>query len=207
MSHLKKKTIIIPILNNPGFWQARPLDRVRTSQSLPVVERYYRELLRFLSQRVKDIDTASDIAQESYLRVLTLRGSGTPISDPRGLLYRTARNLVIDSFRRAGVRDQHVQPLDDDCDRPADPSSQPENAFESSQRTDMLVAAIEALPPRCREAFVLHRFEGLSHLEIAARMGISRNMVEKHVIRGVLACRRQLAAWEGTADETQAAID
>ncbi|MDR5836283.1 sigma-70 family RNA polymerase sigma factor [Caballeronia sp. LZ034LL] len=163
-----------------------------------MVERYYRELLRFLSRRVKDTDTASDIAQESYARVLALHASGTAINDARGLLYRTARNLVIDTFRRASVRTQHVVELDDDHEPLADPCTQPEHAWEASQRTRMLIGAIEALPPRCREAFMLHRFDGLSHLEIAARMGITRNMVEKHIIRAVLACRRELAAWDGT---------
>ncbi|KAF1051309.1 MAG: putative RNA polymerase sigma factor FecI [Burkholderia gladioli] len=174
-----------------------------------MVERYYRELLRFLSHRVKDLDTASDIAQESCLRVLALHGAGTAIADARGLLCQIARNLVIDSLRRSAVRARYIEPLgDSDGDEhAADAASQPEHALEASQRTQRLVAAIENLPPRCREAFVLHRFEGLGHAEIAARMGISRNMVEKHVIRAVLACRQQLAAWDDASPAPQQADD
>ncbi|WP_322044248.1 sigma-70 family RNA polymerase sigma factor [Paraburkholderia sp. J67] len=168
-----------------------------------MVERYYRELLRFLARLVKDGDTASDIAHESYVRVLTLRDSGTIISDPRGLLYRTARNLVIDRHRRATVRAQSVvDDLEHIDEAVAHVSSQPEHAWESSQRTRALVAAIDALPPRCREAFVLHKFDGLSHHEVAERMGISRNMVEKHIIRGVLACKQRLMAFDSAADES-----
>ncbi|MDR5777603.1 sigma-70 family RNA polymerase sigma factor [Caballeronia sp. LZ002] len=171
-----------------------------------MVERYYRELVRFLSHRVRDIDTAADIAQESYARVLALHASGTSITDPRGLLYRTARNLVIDTFRRAQVRTQHLSEFDDD-EPAAHASIQPEHAFESAQRTKVLIAAIESLPPRCREAFVLHRFDGLSHSQIAESMGISRNMVEKHIIRGVLACRRELAVWDGEDFPPRTAAD
>ncbi|WP_241014648.1 sigma-70 family RNA polymerase sigma factor [Burkholderia sp. Ac-20379] len=190
-----------------GFWQPRSAGSSADSHPPPVVERYYRELLRFLSHRVRDLDTASDIAQESYLRVLALRGAGTVIDDARGLLYQTARNLVTDSFRRNAVRARHLEPLDDGDAHAADAASQPEQALEASQRTQRLLAAIEGLPPRCREAFVLHRFEGLGHAEIAERMGISRNMVEKHVIRAVLACRQQLAAWDGSAPDTTQADD
>jgi RNA polymerase sigma factor (sigma-70 family) len=173
-----------------------------------VVERYYRELLRFLSRLVKDGDTASDIAQESYVRVLTLRDSGATISDPRGLLYRTARNLVIDTHRRATVRAQSVVDELDEIDEPAaHVSSQPEQVWESSRRTEALVAAIDALPPRCREAFVLHKFDGLSHSEVAARMGISRNMVEKHIIRGVLACKQRMTAFEGADSQATVAAE
>ncbi|MBN3853307.1 sigma-70 family RNA polymerase sigma factor [Paraburkholderia sp. Ac-20340] len=167
-----------------------------------MVERYYRELLHFLGRLVKDRDTASDIAQESYVRVLSLRDSGATILDPRGLLYRTARNLVIDTHRRATVRAQSVVEELDDIDEPAaHVSSQPEHVWESSQRTRALVAAIDALPPRCREAFVLHKFDGLSHNDVAARMGISRNMVEKHIIRGLLACKQGLTAFDGATDQ------
>ncbi|WP_454828915.1 sigma-70 family RNA polymerase sigma factor [Paraburkholderia xenovorans] len=159
-----------------------------------MVERYYRELRRFLSRLVNDSDTASDIAQECYARVLSITHSGGAIENPRALLYRTARNLVIDMHRRATVRTtldidelaEHEEPV-------APQMNQPDELWASSQRTQSLLAAIEALPPRCREAFILHKFDGLSHAEVARRMGISRNMVEKHIVRGLLSCRMRLA--------------
>ena len=58
------------------------------------------------------------------------------------------------------------------------------------------VAAIEALPPRCREAFILHVFDDMPHAEIARAMGVSCSMIEKHIVRGMVACKmceRQLA--------------
>ena len=60
---------------------------------------------------------------------------------------------------------------------------------DARQRLRAFAETIAALPPRCREAFVLSRFEGLANGEIAGRLGISRNMVEKHVMRALLACR------------------
>ncbi|WP_407919384.1 sigma-70 family RNA polymerase sigma factor [Chitinasiproducens palmae] len=161
--------------------------------------------MRFLSRLVGDRDAASDIAQESYVRVLSLQDAGTPISDLRALLYRTARNLVVDAHRRATVRASHFDNAECVDEPVADQAGQPEQICASLQRTKALIAAIESLPPRCREAFVLFKFDELTHAEIAARMGISRNMVEKHVIRGMLACRQQLAAFDG-ATSTDAPI-
>jgi RNA polymerase sigma factor (sigma-70 family) len=53
-----------------------------------------------------------------------------------------------------------------------------------------LLQAIEDLPLRCREAFILHRFDGLPHVEVAERMGISCKMVEQHIKLAMTACRR-----------------
>jgi RNA polymerase sigma-70 factor (ECF subfamily) len=155
-----------------------------------VLERYHRELLNFLTRQVNDRDTAADLAQESFVRVLTAQSSGQAVLDMRALLYSTARNLVIDQHRR-GVHRRHddIDALDE-LEQPQLPHhQQPEEILSYEQQARALVDAIEALPPRCREAFVLNRFEGLSHQEVAERMGISKNMVAQHVARGLLSCR------------------
>lgn len=69
-----------------------------------MLERHHRELLNFLSRQVGDRDTAADLAQESFVRVLAAQSSGQAVLDMRALLYRTARNLVIDQHRRNQVR-------------------------------------------------------------------------------------------------------
>jgi RNA polymerase sigma factor (sigma-70 family) len=48
-----------------------------------------------------------------------------------------------------------------------------------------LQIALDQLAPRCREAFVLGRIEGLSRREIAARMGISESTVRQHLMQGM----------------------
>ncbi|WP_328824783.1 sigma-70 family RNA polymerase sigma factor [Uliginosibacterium aquaticum] len=169
-----------------------------------VLERYHRELLNFLNRQVSDRDTAADLAQESFLRVLSVQGSGQAILDVRALLYRTARNLIVDFHRRDAVR-RH-EPLDalpEEFHPPAPRHLQPEEVLASQQIIRAYVATIEALPPRCREAFVLSILEGLSHAQIAQHMGVSVSMVEKHVVRAMVACKlceRQLrGAGSGSA--------
>jgi len=155
-----------------------------------LLERYYRELLNFLHRQVSDRDTAADLAQESYARVLAVQHAGRDVLDGRALLYRTARNLLVDQHRRNAVR-RH-EPLDaiTEADQPhALAHLQPENVLASQQVQRAYIGAIEFLPPRCREAFVLHVFDELTHAQIARHMGISVSMVEKHVVRGMLACK------------------
>ncbi|CAM4286993.1 RNA polymerase sigma factor [Comamonas aquatilis] len=155
---------------------------------------YYRELLRFLQGTVRDRDTAADLAQESYARVLAVQQSGEVITEPRALLYRTARNLVIDQYRRSEVRGAYAAAEGDSSidavDLATGPEAlEPEVAAMSSQTVDALLTAIGELPLRCREAFILHKFDGLSQSEVARQMGISVTMVERHIKLGMQACR------------------
>lgn len=151
---------------------------------------YYKELLNFCARVLKDRDAAADLVQEAYVRFLGARHSGGAIANPRALLFRTTRNLLVDQHRRAEVR-RHVS-LDTltELEHPAAPGHlQPDEILAFGQYAQAVQAAIEGLPPRCREAFILNRFEGLSHQEVADTMGISRNMVAQHVIRAVLVCK------------------
>lgn len=159
-----------------------------------MLERYYHELLNFISRTTGDRHAAADVVQETFARVLASQSrpanaAEQAIAEPRALLYRTARNIVIDQYRRESVRGHDT--LDDD-EMTAPESDQPEARLASRQIAKALLNVIDSLPPRCREAFVLYKFEGLSQGEIAERMGISRNMVEKHVIAGMVACKRCL---------------
>lgn len=156
-----------------------------------MLEFYHHELLNFLTRHVKDRDTAADLAQESCLRILTLQQAGHVIQDLRALLYRTARNLVVDQYRRTQVR-QHdeLDALAEDQLPSAPRHLQPEEAVAAREHVNACLGALDGLPPRCREAMVLHLFEELPHAQIADRMGISVSMVEKHLVRGLLTLRQ-----------------
>ena len=167
-----------------------------------MLERYYREILSFLSGQVSDRSMAADLAQESYARVYAAQLAGAGIVNPRALLYRTARNLVIDHYRHAEVRTGVELPAcEDEVAQVRGPRSlEPEVAAASQQGIRALAQAIDNLPPRCREAFMLNRIEGLSYVEVAARMGISVKMVEQHLKLALDACDRCLAQTEGNSD-------
>ena len=154
-----------------------------------VVARYYRELHSLLTRRLKDRHAADDVVQEAFTRVLALRHAGRPIEKLRAVLHRTAYNLVIDASRRRKVRNHEDLDAQAEDTLHAARSTQPEERLCAAQRAAAMLATIEALPPRCREAFVLYKIDGLSQAEVARQMGISVNMVERHVMRGMDACR------------------
>ena len=172
-----------------------------------MLERYYQELLNFCSRTVRSRDAAVDVVQETYARVLALQHAGQSVPEPRALLYRTARNLQIDLHRRSEVRGETLHADAEasaaELDQLAAPQAgEPDVAAASTQGVHALLATIDALPLRCREAFILHKFDGMSHAEVAEQMGISRKMVEQHVKLAMEACRRCKAQLDGAAEAT-----
>ncbi|MDR3003118.1 MAG: sigma-70 family RNA polymerase sigma factor [Acidovorax sp.] len=174
----------------------------------PVFERYYRELLNFLAHKVRDCDVASDLAQESYARVYAAERAGTRVRDPRALLYRTARNLLTDRYRRdaTAAQFQGADSAEVEPDTQQGPAvHEPEVALATRQHFERIAQVVDGLPPRCREAFILVKFDGLSHAETAQRMGISVKTVEMQIQIALRACWDCMDSLEGMAPRAEAA--
>lgn len=154
-----------------------------------VLARYYNDLLKFCMRKVRNRDMAADLAQESYARVLSMQQAGQVIREPAALLRQVALNAKIDMDRRASIRQHDDIHSLDEADQPIGPRRlQPEEAYASSQAMQAYLDTIDALPPRCREAFCMYLFDELPNKEIAARMGVSPGMVDQYIKRGKLAC-------------------
>jgi RNA polymerase sigma factor (sigma-70 family) len=174
-----------------------------------VFDRYYRELLNFLTRAVRNRDSASDLTQESFARVYAAERAGMVIRDPRALLYKTARNLLIDAHRRRDALACPVSPGGDTDGLAAEPDDQigpaalePEAALAARQRFEAIAAIVDALPPRCREVFMHVKFDGLTHAETAQRMGISVKTVEMQVQIALSACWDRLDALDDHVSPT-----
>ena len=163
--------------------------------------RWRPKLLRVLLRRLGNRDDAEDIAQESFLR-LAAAGKVPPLDEQGPYLQRIAQNLSHDLWRSGPARQQVDLVAYDDYEMPADGIAAegycPCTRTEQRQRLERLQEALSELPERQRQAFVLHRFDGLPQAEVSERMGISRRMVVKHLARAFAYCeiRVQYASLE-----------
>lgn len=148
-------------------------------------ERYYRELLRHFTRTAGDTDTAADVVQEAYARVLSLQDRGTEVFQPRALLYQTGRNILINLVRRQVAEKRMLDTL---ALMSATSSPSAERQVSARQQLDQLVQLLENMPRKRRNAFILVRIHGLSYLEAGAHMDISVKAVERHMTRALMDC-------------------
>lgn len=154
---------------------------------LGLVAVHYEELMRRLTRRLGNAHAAADVAQETYLRLEGL-AAVPELRNGRAFLFRIADNLAIDHQRGQAARGRRFAAIDDYDHQPsAEPD--PETALVHKQRLRSLALAVDELPPKCREVFLLHKIDGLSYGEIAGRLGISRSGVEKHMMKALAHCR------------------
>lgn len=153
-------------------------------------QRHFGELRSFILRRVGCCELASELTNETFIRILDYK-SPTPIENQRAFLYRIAGNLAIDHHRANRERPACI---DDICESEHQVTDlhDPARVVCARQTLERLHLAIDALPPQCRRAFVMFKFEGCPHVEIADKLGISKNAVEKLLIRALVQLRKQM---------------
>jgi RNA polymerase sigma factor (sigma-70 family) len=157
-----------------------------------VIERLFREhneaLVRFLRGRLGSRNEALEVAQEAYVRLLSLDQPGA-VSYLRAFLFKTAANLAIDRRRRHHSYDKVTgrQLFMEFAE-----NRTPERLVAGEQTLRHLGSLIESMPAKCRAAFVMSQIHGMDAVTIAARLGITDSMVRKYVVRALLRCREQM---------------
>jgi RNA polymerase sigma factor (sigma-70 family) len=142
------------------------------------------DLRRFFLARLGGDADVEDLVQELYLKVVDL--DGRAVRNPASFLYSMASSLMLDRMRqsrRAGVRDfvwrSTTQTFVGSVEIADGPDA--EATVIARQRLERLNTALQALSPKTQSVFRAHKFEGLSYVETAKRLGMSRKAVEKHM--------------------------
>ena len=151
--------------------------------------RFWRPLVAYAERIADTRDAAEDIAQRTFCRVWERRAEWRPTGSLRGLLYRVAHNLAV-SERRASQA--HARAAQVHVDRAAGVRT-PLDAIVESQLRARLEGAIQTLPARRREVFVLRCVHDLSYKEIAEVMGTSTQTVANQLSRALTTLRVALA--------------
>lgn len=147
--------------------------------------KWQQELRTFVRRRTPD-QHVDDIVQDTWLR-LRERSDPTNWQNPRAVIFTTARNLAVDRARRSRVSSGVVDGQDS---REVDPPDSLDIAkrLEQLEGLERIAVALDRVPQRCRDAFLLNRLDGWSHADIAQCLGVSTKSVQRYIERALKSC-------------------
>lgn len=149
------------------------------------------QLRRFLLARVRNVADVPDFIQEVYLRMLRIPNAES-IRSPEAYLFTVAQHVVQQHGLRSSAAPRHVELSRMFDPVHAAPDSNPELDASAQQSLDQLQSALDQLHPKARAAFILSRRDGLSFDEIAVRLGVSRPMAKKYLMKALMQFRQRL---------------
>jgi len=140
-------------------------------------------LMSYLRHHWPDKTEIEDLRQEVYARVHEAARNKIP-NPAKPFIFTVARNLLINQMRREQVVPieavADLEALDIAIDAPS-----PDRTVIARDELRRLQTALDKLPPRCREAVVLGRIEGLTGREIATRMNVGTATISEHLENGM----------------------
>jgi RNA polymerase sigma factor (sigma-70 family) len=169
------------------------------------VSKLFREhnrlLVRYLEARLQSHQEAKDVAQEAYVRLLTLERTGA-VGFLRAYLFKIASNLAIDRIRARGVRGR----LDalDLFQEGGDPDWV-EQKVTAAEQAQLFWVSLGELPPHYRQALIMSRLQDMSSKAIAAHLGKTDRMIRRYIAYALIYCRRRIDG--STPAEARASID
>jgi RNA polymerase sigma factor (sigma-70 family) len=152
------------------------------------------QLRRFLLARVRNITDVPDITQEVYLRMLRVPNVES-IRSPEAYLFTVAQHVVQQHTLKSTALPSAELALHFDT-QSATAHADPAQDLVAAQCLETLQETLDKLSPKARAVFMLSRRDGLSFDEIAIRLGCSKPMVKKYLMKALLQFRQRLEAAE-----------
>ena len=141
--------------------------------------RYFRPLSAYAYKRLQDEYVVTELVQDVFVDIWKKRETLNTDGEVAGLLYAMLRNKALHELRARLIQSKHIEEFtllhkDDVADKLTD-------GLYVRQMEEKMQQAVNRLSPQCKNAFTLSRYEHLSYKEIAEKMCISVNTVEKHI--------------------------
>lgn len=155
---------------------------------------HYEVLCRYAYRFVRSRAIAEELVSDVFLRIWTQRARWEVRGKVRAYLFSATRNLAIDHLRRELVERRSLDATSREM-RATGPASSTEadRRLAAAEVAAAMQRAVDELPPRPRQVFLLRWQRQLTNLEIAASLGIAVKTVEMHMTRALDALRASLA--------------
>jgi len=156
------------------------------NQIAQLFQEHEKALSQFLTYRVQCPETAQDLCQETYLRLLRANALSHD-ENLGGFLFRIADRLAINYLKWQKLPGNNGVPLDENL---VCTNHQPDELTALRQQCEILLHAINSLPRKYRDVFLLRKIDELSYADIALKLGISEKTVQRHLVKAMLHCHQ-----------------
>lgn len=147
---------------------------------------YYPRVKAFLVSCLKEEETAKDLSQEIFIKIWINRGSVSNISNMSAYLFRMARNALYNHYQHNLIKQKFISTLQD---VPVYEDFLDEQLYVDNLK-DIINVAIEEMPRKRRQIFIMSRKEGLSNQEIAEKLKISKRTIENQLTLALAMLRK-----------------
>lgn len=137
----------------------------------------------WLASRWRGAVDVDDIVQEAYCRLSALT-SIAHIENPLAYFRRTAHASAVDILRQTTAKNI-LSMTENDWFDVLDESPSADRAMEATEEWGRVNSVLATLSDTCRQVIELRRIEGLSQRDTAERLGVSENVVENNIVRGI----------------------
>lgn len=134
-------------------------------------------LVYFANQYLKNSDESIEIVNDAFMAIWDRRETLALDESIKGYLYTTVRNKCLNAIKKVNP-EQYAEDVQETTSRS---EYNVQHNMEAAETEDKLNKAIESLPPRCKEIFLLSRKEGMSYKEIAKVTDVSTKTVENQI--------------------------
>jgi RNA polymerase sigma-70 factor (ECF subfamily) len=154
---------------------------------------YYPGLVTFVTQIISDRDEAEEIVQDFFVHVWTGRKNIHKSSSLKSYYFVSVKNRAFNYLKKEQIREKTFAQLKDLVEK--DLLFQPD-LFVESELQQQIAKAMEKLPERTREIFMLSRFKGISNDEIAIQLELSKRTVETQISNALKILRNELKEYK-----------
>ena len=141
-------------------------------------------LTGWLRRKLGCPQNAADLAQDTFMRLLTARETPAP-GEPRAFLTVVAKRVLFNHYRRQDLERAYLQALADLPEQVAPSEEERAIILQTLMELDQL---LDGLPSPVKRTFLLAQIDGLSHAQIGARLGVSVATVKRHLSKAALRC-------------------
>lgn len=163
-----------------------------------IFEKYYAEVCKHIYRLIPVRETCEDIAQSIFMELWKKRRDFEIHTSIGAYMHKMALSRALNYIRD---NKKHQHDSEDDLSVYEESGSNPLQQLTDSELQEVIQRAIDSLPLRCRQVFMLSRFEGLSYQEIGRELDISPKTVENQISKALLILRAALQQYHGGKQE------